>query len=147
LLTIDVLVEAGKARNHVLRFDLEGAQLSDVSRKAEEAEARSIDDSWPAWSPSGEWIAVVRRDLADSGDSLGDQIWLIRPDGSQGRQLTHDLEVIHQAPLWSPDGRYLLFQQYRLKQPEAQSELWLLDVETEALRALVTPGHQPAWLP
>jgi Tol biopolymer transport system component len=147
LATIDVHVVAGQATNHLLHFDLESAQLIDVSQKAEDTGGGAIDDGWPAWSPSGEWIAVARRDLADSGASMGDQIWLIRPDGSQGRQLTIDLDVVHQALDWSPDGRYLLFQQYRLKQPDALPEVWLLDVETGLLRELVIPGHQPAWLP
>jgi nickel/cobalt exporter len=147
LLIIDVLTKEGQAKNHLLRFDLESAQLMDVSQKAEETGGSSIDDSWPAWSPSGEWIAVVRQDLTDSGASMGDQIWLIHPDGSQGRQLTHDVEIIHQAPVWSPDSRYILFQQYRLKKPGAQPEIYLLDTETGAIRALVTPASRPTWLP
>jgi Tol biopolymer transport system component len=147
VLVTDVQTGEGRAANHVLRFDLESARLIDVTQKAEGAEVSSIDDGWPSWSPSGEWIAVVRRTLADSGASMGDQIWLIRPDGGQSRQLTDDLDVVHQAPLWSPDGRYILFQQYRLKTPGAQPEVWLLDIETEALREITTPGHWPAWLP
>ena len=49
----------------------------------------------PAVSPDGQLIAYVR----------DGQIWLMRPDGSEQRQLTTG----GFRPVWSPDGRRLVY--------------------------------------
>ena len=64
-----------------------------------------VDETEPAWSPDGRWIAYVResaraRASASSG-SCG-------PDGSQRRRLTK-LGGVAQGPAWSPDGRRIAF--------------------------------------
>ena len=56
-------------------------------------------NTWPRWSPNGDWIAF------QSNVSGAFQIHLIRPDGSDGMQLTHS--AINQFPAWSPDGTRL----------------------------------------
>jgi ABC-type nickel/cobalt efflux system permease component RcnA/Tol biopolymer transport system component len=128
---------------HLLRFELESGQVIDLSGEAD------VEDSQASWSPDGEWIAVVRWEPTSSGasPSLGNQLWLLRPDGSQDRPLTDDPEIIHQSPVWSPDGSYLLFQQYPLKTPQAQLGVWSLNIETGRTQEIVTPGYQPTWLP
>ena len=78
---------------------------------------------------------------------MGDSLWLMQPDGSQARQMTDEPDLVHQFPTWSPDSRYLLYQQYRLNQPNPQSETWLLDVTTQDLQKLAVPAHRPNWLP
>jgi TolB protein len=63
--------------------------------------ARGGDYS-PAWSPDGEWIAFM-------SDRKGNaNIWLVRPDGSDLRQLT-DLPGISEYPTWAPDSRRVAF--------------------------------------
>jgi len=61
-------------------------------------------DIVPRWSPDGEWIAF----LSDRSGKY--EIWKVRADGSGLTQMTHEpgREVI--APVWSPDGRKLLYQ-------------------------------------
>jgi Tol biopolymer transport system component len=61
-------------------------------------------DTVPRWSPDGQWIAF----LSDRSGKY--EIWKVRPDGSGLAQMTHEpgREVI--APVWSPDGRKLLYQ-------------------------------------
>jgi TolB protein len=55
----------------------------------------------PVWSPRGDQIAFVCQ--ADGGH----QIYVIAPDGSGAKQLTHGKR--NEDPSWSPDGRYLVF--------------------------------------
>jgi len=71
----------------------------------------------------------------------------MRPDGSEARYLTSEPEIHHGLPVWSPDGRYLAFQRFPLKELSARPSIWLMDVETEEIRELVTPGNRPTWLP
>jgi len=66
----------------------------------------------PAWSPDGRWIAFSREPATEDGpdEPLDSQLWLVRPDGSGLRQLTHLTRAdIVEAPAWSPDGRRLAF--------------------------------------
>jgi TolB protein len=123
---------------HLLRADLAGSELVDLSGEAE------VEDSAPAWSPDGEWVAFGRK-LA--GVSMGRQIWLMRPDGSQARYLTAEPEIHYGEPEWSPDGRYLLFQAFFLREVGAKPSVWLFDLETDRLLEVVKPGSRPGWLP
>jgi len=58
-----------------------------------------ITNTWPRWSPNGEWIAF------QSNVSGAFQIYAIRPDGSDLSQITDS--GINQFPAWAPDGTRL----------------------------------------
>jgi len=105
-----------------------------------------VEDRSASWSPDGEWLAVVRY-VPSVEPSRGDQVWLMRPDGSDARQLTDASNVIHSAPVWSPDGKYLLTHRYSLGEQWAQPGIILLDVETGESRQVVKPGLWATWLP
>jgi imidazolonepropionase-like amidohydrolase/Tol biopolymer transport system component len=69
-------------------------------------EARAIESglSWsmqPRFSPSGSEIAYT----SDAGG--GDNIWMMRADGSGKRQLTEEDFRLLNNPSWSPDGDYI----------------------------------------
>ena len=70
---------------------------SDVRRLTDTA--ATVTNSWPRWSPDGEWIAF------HSNSSGAFQIHAIRPDGSDLRQITNS--AVNQFPAWSPDGTRL----------------------------------------
>jgi Tol biopolymer transport system component len=61
--------------------------------------AATATNTWPRWSPSGDWIAF------QSNVSGAFQIYAIRPDGSDLAQLTN--AGVNQFPAWSPDGTRL----------------------------------------
>lgn len=62
------------------------------------------DESWPAWSPDGRWIAY------GSDDSRSEQIYVARPNGSGRRMITHPCrrkctsinEIRNGKPTWQP---------------------------------------------
>lgn len=103
-----------------------------------------VEDGAADWSPDGQWIAFTRK---AARVSVGKQVWLVRPDGSDLRQLTDEPGIYHGPPHWSPDGRYLLFQRYGINEPDVRPSIWLLEVATGELRQLAEAGSQPDWLP
>ncbi len=102
-----------------------------------------VDDSSPAWSPDGTWIAFTRM---KPRTEMGRQIWLMRADGSEAHPLTQNPEIHHGPPTWSPNGRFLLFQRFPLTTPQAQPSIWQLDTQTGELQQLTEVGFQPTWL-
>ena len=80
----------------------------------------AIANETPRWlrqnaiSPDGSTVAFVYQ-----GD-----IWLVPATGGEATQLTtnpaHDTE-----PLWSPDGKYVIFASFR----EGQKDLWAISIE------------------
>ncbi|MCB0036789.1 MAG: PD40 domain-containing protein, partial [Anaerolineales bacterium] len=53
----------------------------------------------PHWSPDGRWLAF---------NYAGD-IYLLRPDGSEWRNITNTPNLAEQYPAWSPDGQALVY--------------------------------------
>lgn len=74
-----------------------------------------LANSWPRWSPDGEWIAF------QSGipNTTNFQIYRIRPDGSDLTQVTADYPGLNQFPAWSPDGTRLAIRR--------DTEIYLID--------------------
>ena len=68
-------------------------------------------NSAPAWSPDGKQMAVV---LSKDGPS---QIYLMNPDGSNVRRLTHS-GAIDTEPYFSPDGQSIYFTSDRGGSPQ-----------------------------
>ncbi|MDX1673713.1 MAG: S9 family peptidase [Longimicrobiales bacterium] len=64
-------------------------------------------DGGARWSPDGRWIAFLRG-ADEESDADGRQLWLIRTDGGEARQLTsHPASV--RSYEWTPDSRGLVF--------------------------------------
>lgn len=132
---------------HLFRFDLETEILIDLSVQTLVSAPESFVDLAAAWSPDGEWIVVVRREMGPTSATVGSHLWLMRVDGTQARPLTAEPEVVHGSPVWSPDGRHLVFHRYSLLEPTAPPGIWLVDIHTGELREIVANGRQPTWIP
>jgi dipeptidyl aminopeptidase/acylaminoacyl peptidase len=70
------------------------------------------DDAWyrsPACSPDGRWVACVRSEK-DVPERVGDEtLWLIDLASGEGRDVTPDLDVWPQHPVWARDGAAIYF--------------------------------------
>jgi TolB protein len=104
----------------------------------------------PAWSPDGRWI-VFERD-AGAGDN---GIWLMRSDGSDGRQLTRNPYAGVECgcdtdPAFSPDGRRISFVRVRAES-RGMGALIIMDRDGANQQRLTSwqldPGVNHAWNP
>jgi nickel/cobalt exporter len=145
LLVTNVWDAGQRALIHLFHFDLASGTLADLSEVSNPFGESPVMDSAMAWSPDGKWLAVVRRALTETGATSGSQLWLIHPDGSQGRPLTEESDVIYGTPDWSPDNAYLLFHNYSLTESLA-TRIYILNVETGELEEMVDSGSRPTWV-
>jgi dipeptidyl aminopeptidase/acylaminoacyl peptidase len=116
---------------HLYLFDVETKKLDTLTRG-------KYDQSEPAWSPDGKWIAFTSNRSDDPDRNMNSDIWIIeaKPKAAP-RQLTTWVDY-DRSPVWSPDGKSIAY--LRSVSPE-----W--DVYDEAQLAVVpVAGGSPALL-
>jgi Tol biopolymer transport system component len=90
--------------------------------------ATNVDEY--AWAPNSKWIAIITR-YPES------QLELVRPDGSETRQLTNNPA---DAPTWSHDGRFIAYGD--------DHGLEVVDLEARTTRLVDERGQREhAWAP
>jgi Tol biopolymer transport system component len=103
---------------------------------------------FPDWSPTGEWIAFQKQSEREP-HWFG--LWIIRPDGSEVRQLVAGDGFGAMEPTWSPGGDLLAFT--AVKRPgdpsrRAAGEIWVVEV-SHGKRYQITDGPgadaAPVW--
>jgi TolB protein len=91
----------------------------------------------PAWSPVSDEIAFV---ATESGN---DEIWLIKRDGTDVRQLTRNTWEWDKHPSWSPDGQQIVFFSNRT----GNSQLWIMNKDGSEQRLLMEANPYNDWDP
>jgi len=96
---------------------------------------------YPAWSRDGKRVAF---DSSISTPSRCCSLHLMNPDGTDIRRIRFegDDSIAANRPMWSPDGRRLVFGTLE----RAGSEIMVVDTTGENLRRL-TKGQFPSWCP
>ena len=88
-----------------------------------EASAIQRGLSWsmqPRFSPDGSEIAFI----TDAGG--GDNVWIMKADGSDARQLTKEDFRLLNNPYWSPDGNYIAARKHFTTQRSlGTGEIWI----------------------
>jgi nickel/cobalt exporter len=126
--------------NKLYSYDLEDEWLTML------AYGKNFDEAYPAWSPDGQWLAVVRRAWLEGVPEVGNQVWTMRPDGTEARQLTTTDNTTYGQPAWSPDSRYLVFDYRAVVDQEVVSGVIILDTQSGTIREIADSGNRPAWL-
>jgi len=73
----------------------------------------------PAWQPTGDLIVFV------SSESGNDEIWTVRSNGTDARQLTHNSWEWDKYPSWSPDGKQIVFWSNR----EGRKQIYVMNAD------------------
>jgi Tol biopolymer transport system component len=96
----------------------------------------------PAWAPDGQHIAVIAASTNPNHIIEHLSIIVMNPDGSDIRQITHDIDV--SAFMWSPGGDQLALLIYS----GPQLGLYVINANGTGLRRLVAEWAWPiVWLP
>jgi len=85
-------------------FDLLG-DIYTMPASGGEATALMTDIAWqmqPRFSPDGKYIAFT------SDEDGGDNLWIMKADGSDAKAVTTETFRLLNSPAWSPDGNYLV---------------------------------------
>jgi Tol biopolymer transport system component len=116
------------------------ADGGDQWRLTHDSGQNGIFNSLPLWSPRGDLIAFQK---SVNGQSI--DLWVVRPDGSDGHQLTADGGAKRSAS-WSPDGTRLLY----TRSDMSGSRVYTVGVDGSPPVALSPVGPTdpaPAWSP
>ncbi|TWX65153.1 amidohydrolase family protein [Colwellia sp. C1TZA3] len=87
-----------------LVFDLLG-DIYTLPIEGGEASALMTDIAWqmqPRFSPDGKHIAFT------SDEDGGDNLWVMKADGSAGKAISSETFRLLNSPAWSPDGNYIV---------------------------------------
>jgi dipeptidyl aminopeptidase/acylaminoacyl peptidase len=94
-----------RRRTHLYLFEPERGQVRQLT-------FGDFDDSSPAWSPDGRFIAFVSNRTAEPDANSNTDLWLVASDGPEPQpkliQVTTG-EGTDQAPVWHPQGGRLAF--------------------------------------
>jgi len=93
-----------------------------VIEVVEDRERRRIADHgfWPRWSPDGQWIAFS----TSNPEGGNGHLFVIRPDGSDRRQLTTAPTQMY-GLCWSPDSERVIF----TSDSRGSMNLWMVGVD------------------
>lgn len=143
ILIPDVAFQDEQSTGYIARWNLTEGTVLDISTPT-----ATGDDAAPSWSPTGEWIAVGRSSLPDGTRTLGRQLWLLRPDGSQAFPLVTDAEADFLAFAWRSDGKALAYVRLSLQNiADPHPEVWALSLTEGQSHLLATNAIMPGWLP
>ncbi len=133
----DVIIQNSQFITQLFVYDLEAKTSTNISPDL------GFENILAAWSPDGEQIAVVRRDLSVT---RGDQIWLMQADGGNAHALTDAPNVLHGTLGWSGDGKYILYDLYDLDSFPLASKLQMVNVDSAEITDFGITGYNPKWI-
>jgi WD40 repeat protein len=96
----------------------------------------------PSLSPDGTKIA-----FCSIRESIYSQIYVMNVDGSEQKRLTNINTGDACAPVWSHDGKKLVFHAFALVNPRRNPEIWVMEVDGSNQKRLTDHGLDPAWSP
>jgi len=112
--------------------------------------ATGENDYSGAWSPDGSWIAIDR-DIPTSDSSVkNNQVWLIKPDGTDSHVVLNENNASYSDLNWSPDGKFLIYSRYSYEfsyQNVGHFDIYMADLQTGKETLLVPGGDVPSLLP
>lgn len=92
-------------------------------------------------------VSSPYRILFDSYFDENWDIWSVRPDGADRRNITNTPDIHESYPMPSPDGKRIAFVVDECKEGTRSRSLWLMNADGTDRRMLSNPGREPVWSP
>jgi len=127
--------------SHLLRYGINTGSSEDISGTDD------VEDVEGIYSPDGSAIAFARKYLDETRWSLGRQIWIMKPDGSDSHPITDEADYNHYALAWSQDSLMLAYLRFNQAKLSAPPELWMINANGSNPIQLVIGGFSPQWIP
>ncbi len=131
--------EAGSSI-HIQRYILNSGQKNDLGGTQDQT------DYSASWSPDEKWIAIDRNYSTSDSTKKGDEVWLVKPDGTQSHAILSEPDVSYTDLNWSPDGSYLAYTRYSYNNI-GHSDVWMINIQTGQTTMLASGGFIPTLLP
>jgi dipeptidyl aminopeptidase/acylaminoacyl peptidase len=142
-----------KRRSHLFSIDFEGANLKDLTPGDRDVPPFSLGDpDGYAISPDSTEVAYVANVESNLATSTNSDIFVISIGGGESKQITGASPGADNAPLYSPDGKWLIYRSQ--ERAGFESDRWrliLLERATGKARELTENLDRPvssmAWSP
>ncbi len=96
----------------------------------------------PSISPDGTKIAYC-----SARETRYFEIYVMNADGSGQKRLTNFNTADACGPVWSRDGKKILFYAYALTSPNRNPQIWVMDADGSNQKRLIDHGIDPVWSP
>ena len=129
------------ANSHLIRFDLINGTSESLTRQED------LEDTAPAFSPDGAYLAFARKSLQAELWTPGRQLWIMRVGTWSAEALTGEELYSHYGFAWSPGGNLLAYVRFNQSVLSEPPELWVMDPFSGQKTQLVVGGYQAQWVP
>jgi TolB protein len=103
-----------------------------------------MDFSMPAFSPDDQFVIMGLKVL---NGGLNNQLWIMRPDGSDKKAITTDQTYSNHSYHWDLSGKWVVFQQFQPEEPQFPPRILLWSRLTGETQVLAENAALPTWLP
>jgi Tol biopolymer transport system component len=131
-------------RLHIFTMRLDGTDVRQLTFNA-------LEDWAPSWSPTGNDIVFTRETPMPSASAgVDEDLYIVHANGTNEQRLTSDPERAEIFPVWSPDGKSLLYPAITdWMGPNWDTLLTVMNLKTGVETTVGEPniGGAPSWQP
>lgn len=144
-LLVPVLVRGALGEAFYTQLELVDLAWGDRTRVSGEVDA-PVEDTGAVWLPGGDALIVLRRYL-DDRFTQGRQIYRLDLASGDAEPLVLDPAYTHSALGLDAAATRLVYQRFPVGQPDAEPEIWMLDLASGAQKQIASDAFLPAWAP
>lgn len=144
-LLIPVLVRGALGEAFYTQLELVDLAQGERTRVSGAVDA-PVEDTGAVWLPDGDALIVLRRYL-DDRFTPGRQIYRLALATGEAEPLVVDAGYTHSALALDAAGTRLVYQRFPVNQPDAEPEIWTLDLMTGERALVAEDAFLPDWVP